>query len=624
MKYFLCLLMLIPQVLLAQYTEKCFIMGNKGEAVSVPVGLLTSQDTTQLLCVDDFVYGLSVSGTATLNSENSYVRILLRDEYDYDYMVYENYPLLTKTGTSSFQNVCIETLSLEKIRPKELIVTVRGATIKIDSLFYLRHRGESKIGIERLQAQAIIDKLNVNLNARNMTWRAGHTSLSQMSYEEKKNLFGGKVPELYGFDYYIGGIFAIPSVENSTIQVDSEERSLYVDNWDWRNRHGKNWMTSVKNQGNCGSCWAFSAIGALEAYVNLYYNKQLNMNLSEQQLVSCIYSNGCSGGNRGVALNYIKNNGVVNEGCFPYTATNSDCSNKCDSPDEEVFLGNYGSLSFNEDSIKKKLFVAPVTFGISDWGHALVLVGYKTIEVGDYIYIRSSDETVWVQINSTDHSYLIGKTVWILKNSWGTSWGDNGYAYVYVNAANLNTPYYLKGNITTMSYTDSDVVCEDADGDGYYFWGIGSKPSFCPSWVPDIPDGNDASYTQGAMNQYGVLESLNPNQSPALIINGTQTYTTQQSQYSHINIKPNATLIVRNVLNMFGRTTITVENGGKLIIDGGVITNAYIQLQSGSQLQLLNGGIIVIRTNSVFSTPVGSVVNATFGKICNSSDFSSF
>ena len=74
--------------------------------------------------------------------------------------------------------------------------------------------------------------------------------------------------------------------------------------------------------------------------------------------------------------------------------------------------------------------------------------------------------------------------------------------------------------------------------------------------------------------------------------------------------------------DIIGRDAITLAR--KTIIDGGVITNAYSQLQSGSQLQLLNGGIIVIRTNSVFSTPVGSVVNATFGKICKSSDFSSF
>lgn len=75
---------------------------------------------------------------------------------------------------------------------------------------------------------------------------------------------------------------------------------------------------------------------------------------------------------------------------------------------------------------------------------------------------------------------------------------------------------------------------------------------------------------------------------------------------------------------MFGRTTITVENGGRLIVDGGVITNADIQLQNGSQLQLLNGGVVVVRTDSDFYAPIGSVVNATYGKICKSSDFSSF
>ena len=509
--------------------------------------------------------------------------------------------------------------------PDQLIVKVHKATIKIDSVYYTREKNISeRKNIEQAQAQSIINCLNKNLEERNMTWRAGLTPVALLSYEEKKSLFGGEMPELYGFEYYTGGIFVMPNSEHTEALPVEASSSAFVDSWDWRDRHGRNWMTSVKIQGACASCWAFSAIGALEAYVNLYYNRSLNLNLSEQQLVSCASSNGCAGGSRGTALNYIKNNGVVNEDCFLYTHTNVDCNDKCNSPEEEIFLGDYGWLSNNEAAIKQKLFIAPVTFGISSWSHALVLAGYKTIQEGDRIYLRSSTETGWVTISSTNHSNLIGKTVWLLKNSWGDTWGDNGYAYIYADLGNINTPYYLSGNITSMSYTDSDVVCSDADGDGYYFWGLGPKPSFCPSWVPDVPDGNDANHNQGALDQYGFLEVLNPSSTSALTVIGNEIFTTRLSINRNIVIPSNATLSVNNILNMFGHVTITVSNGGKLIVDNGLITNAEILLSAGSQFELMNGGTVVLRTNTSFSAPTGAIVDISHGRIINSTDFSTF
>lgn len=141
-----------------------------------------------------------------------------------------------------------------------------------------------------------------------------------------QDVFGGIVPNLKGFEYYKCGVFV--ALSYLARARNTRTASPLVKEFDWRSRHGKNWMTSVKNQGNCGSCWAFSAVGTAEAYTNLYYNRLLGLDLSEQELVSCSTAGNCSGGNTGSALSYIIKNGIVAEDCFQYSATNDNCENK--------------------------------------------------------------------------------------------------------------------------------------------------------------------------------------------------------------------------------------------------------------------------------------------------------
>ena len=78
---------------------------------------------------------------------------------------------------------------------------------------------------------------------------------------------------------------------------------------------------------------------------------------------------------------------------------------------------------------------------------------------------------------------------------------------------------------------------------------------------------------------------------------------------------------VKDILNLFGRVTITIESGGELIIDGGTITNAYISFATGGKLTIKNGGKLVMRTNTDFEAPVGALVEVENGEICKSNDF---
>ncbi len=102
--------------------------------------------------------------------------------------------------------------------------------------------------------------------------------------------------------------------------------------FDWRNHAGQNWMTPVKNQGSCGSCWAFGAVGTIEAVYNIVTGDPgLDLDLSEQYLVSDCFNinnrNSCCGGWHFEAFDYVKNSGISDEGCFPYA--DGGCNSAC-------------------------------------------------------------------------------------------------------------------------------------------------------------------------------------------------------------------------------------------------------------------------------------------------------
>ena len=332
-----------------------------------------------------------------------------------------------------------------------------------------------------------------------------------MSYSERKKLYGQSTfPP--GFEYYCGGVIStgFSGTENLNLK-SATAKSPYVDEWDWRDRHGKNWITPVKNQSSCGSCWAFAATGATEAIVNLYYNKVLNLDLSEQDLLSCSGAGTCDGGYPSVALNYITNTGIVDEAAFPYAKANLPCSDKSKTAAELLQITgkiDFGSTAYpkTEDDLKRMLIeMGPVSGGLYDWSHAMVLVGYKVVKEGDQFYYQDSHGAhSWITILAGDP--MIGQTVWLFKNSWGQLAGDAGYLYTLTPITNIGWTHALKTPVISR-VQNYDVVCEDADGDGYYWWGLGPKPANCPG--PDLADGDDSDPTLGPLDEYGYCTVIN-------------------------------------------------------------------------------------------------------------------
>jgi len=585
------------------------------------------------------ISGLSVSGNITFIGSEGFVRIVLTDDKGNEYLVLETNSVFENKTSISFDEFCEETALLNNIVPKQITIECTDAQVTISDIQYANenqyqtNRGNQ---IKEEQLNSKLQHINTVLAQKEITWGAGKTSLSEMSYMEKKRFFGGELPNLGGFEYYVGGIFVMPGYNpNENVLQENGTRSQCVPAFDWRNRHGRNWLTSAKHQSlpqSCGSCWAFTAVGTTEAYVNLYYNRLLNLDLSEQDVLSCtpkvvynnIVYNTCNGGYISDALNYIKNTGVVNEACFKYSASDLPCGNKCPSPSnpsnpsEKIKIGNYTSFyptGKTPDDLKKLIIKSPLAFAMA-WrpsvSHAVVLVGYKAIQVDDEILIANSTEHRWVTISAGNP--LIGENAWLIKGSGGTSWGDNGFGYVVTDWSKIEA-HSILGAVTSLQYNNANIICEDKDGDGYYYWGIGPKPATCPPCARDEPDGDDSNPNLGTIDAYGnFLPITDPTNTNPTTTASTGTWSTSPI-YNNISISSGVTVTITATITAANCNIITIQNGGKLVLNGGTIDGATIIAKNGSTFTIQNNGKVVLGAANQLDVQLGATFNLDEGEV---------
>lgn len=161
-------------------------------------------------------------------------------------------------------------------------------------------------------------------------------------------------------------------------------------------------------------------------------------------------------------------------------------------------------------------------------------------------------------------------------------------------------------------YTEVDVVCVDADGDGYYYWGTGNKPADCPSWVPDDPDSDDSDINIGPLDQYGNPQVLLPF---GITINSSVTYSSNFTLSNRIGIVTNGILTITSNTTMASGAIIRVCENGTLVIDGGTINNTNLILIPGCHVIIRNDGTINMASGIVFNAPKGVVVDIESGAI---------
>lgn len=298
--------------------------------------------------------------------------------------------------------------------------------------------------------QARIDRINRHIEKEGYSWTAGRTSVSRLTDEEFQRLLGLRLP---------------PDLQERRRRaaldgrlITAPEGMSFPSSFDWRTQGG---VTPVKNQGNCGSCWAFCAAAALESRILIYSG--LEEDLSEQAILVC-NPNGddCSGGWMETAYDLFITQGGVRESCMPYHENDTEaCAvSPCD---VAAYLDSYYYVDDAVLAIKTALLEGPVACAIAVCG------GFSSYTGGCYEE-NCTEINHGVLLVGWDDTMCGGDGAWIMKNSWGPDWGDGGYMYIKYGASYIgyatDALNYTPGQ-TVHFFHDSHTIDDSAgDGDG--------------------------------------------------------------------------------------------------------------------------------------------------------------
>merc|ERR1719374_52365 len=308
------------------------------------------------------------------------------------------------------------------------ILVVTFARPELDSQwedFKTRYSKQYEEGVEDMRRSvwednyAFMEEHNAAYEAGYETYSVGENEFNDLTNEEFVSMLNG-----------------LQTTESSSNQIFVPLRTKNPTMVDWR-EHG--FVTPVKNQKQCGSCWAFSATGSLEGAT---FNKTKKLvSLSEQNLVDCSIkegNHGCMGGLMDFAFKYVKDNkGIDTEESYPYTAKTGKTCLFNSSTIGATLTGWKDIKSGSEADLESAVAqVGPISVGID-----ASKPGFQMYKQGVYYSIMCSNKRL-------DHGVLavgygekefngIQQKYWIVKNSWGESWGAAGYIMMAKNLGNM-------------------------------------------------------------------------------------------------------------------------------------------------------------------------------------------
>ena len=284
---------------------------------------------------------------------------------------------------------------------------------------------------------------------KNNSFKISLNKFSDLTKEEKKKYkkgniikHEGKLNKKFPFVITIGGI------DDSDKDIDKEKMDL-PKNFDYRELGG---ITEVSSQGICGSCAVFSIVSLIEHY---YFMKENELKkFSEQQIIDCASdSDICSSGSSGWdILQYIEKNGIMEYENYPYISGDTGRKSKCRYKEKDVVTKISGYRMVNNPkpiNIKKYLYkYGPISAAINsdcieDYYYGIV--DYSSSKCGNSL----DDVSHAVTIVGWDYDEETQTDYWIVRNSWGIDWGNEGYMYVKYGKNTLgieNQIYFVSSN----------------------------------------------------------------------------------------------------------------------------------------------------------------------------------
>lgn len=286
-------------------------------------------------------------------------------------------------------------------------------------------------------------------NSENRTYKVGMNRFADLTNEEYRSRYLGTRTDAKRR-------FVKSKVGLSRRYVVRGEEEL-PESVDWRTKGA---VAPIKDQGDCGSCWAFSTVAAVEGLNKIKTGELIE--LSEQELVDCdrAYDAGCNGGLMDYAFQFIiENGGIDSESDYPYLGVDGQCDPTRKNA-KVVSIDDYEDVPpFDELALKNAVAHQPVSVAIEASGRALQLYlsGIFTGECG-----MALDHGVAVVGYGKEN----GVDYWIVRNSWGASWGESGYIRMERNVVATYTgkcgiamqaSYPIKDTEIPWTYGDAEI-----------------------------------------------------------------------------------------------------------------------------------------------------------------------
>ncbi|KAK4294723.1 hypothetical protein Pmani_032670 [Petrolisthes manimaculis] len=263
-----------------------------------------------------------------------------------------------------------------------------------------------------------------NINTMQTSWTAkAYPQHEKYTVQEMLNRGGG-----------VASMLTSPPTPAPATPEQKARVSLLPDNFDWRDISGENYVTPVRDQGGCGSCYTFASMAQVEARIKIATNNQRTDVFSTQDVVSCsVLSQGCAGGfNFLIAGRYAQDQGLVAEECNTYTGNDDPCNTDTSCGRTYVsdyeYLGGYFGACNEEIMLQTLVENGPMSVSY------MVYDDFHNYEGGIYHYTGMKNE--FNPFENVNHAVLLvgygvepttGEKFWIIKNSWSDTWGEDGY-----------------------------------------------------------------------------------------------------------------------------------------------------------------------------------------------------